>query len=75
MNFVILLCRHKDDFRKRHDNKNESSRILWKYGVIHDDGIPFMIIQCQEYQCQYGQFRKRTRAAVKQVAVDNCDYI
>ena len=51
INFVISLYSHKDDFRKCHDNKNESSQVLWKYGVIHDDGIPFVIIQCQEYQC------------------------
>ena len=38
---------HKDHFEKRHNNKNESSRILWKYGVISDDGIPFVIVQCQ----------------------------
>ena len=74
INFVISLYSHKDDFRKCH-NKNESSQILWKYGVIHDDSIPFVIIQYQEYQCQYGQFRKRTRAAVKQVAIANCDHI
>ena len=70
--YVIVICikyyiniSHKDHFEKRHNNKNKSSRILWKCGVIRDDGIPFVIVQCQEYQCQYGQIRKCS--AAKQV--------
>ena len=70
----IYNCSHKDDYNKRHDKRNESSRFLWKYGVIQGDHIPFhipfMIIECQEHQCQYGHVRKH--GSVKEVWLQLC---
>ena len=66
----ICNCSHKDDYNKRHDKRNESSRLLWKYGVIQGDHIPFMIIECQEHQCQYGHVRKH--GSVKEVWLQLC---
>ena len=67
---ILYICSHKDDYNKRHDKRNESSRLLWKYGVIQGDHIPFMIIECQEHQCQYGHVRKH--GSVKEVWLQLC---
>ena len=49
--YVLLLYSH---FVKHHEIRKETPRILWQYGNILSDGIPFIIINSQELQCQYG---------------------
>ena len=49
--YVLLLYSH---FVKHHEIRKETPRILWQYGNILSDGIPFIIISSQELQCQYG---------------------
>jgi len=65
-NILYYQCSHKDDYTKRHLNRQESPRILWKYGVIASDNIPFLIVKSSEFQCQYGHPRKYN-SAKKQV--------
>jgi len=32
--------------------------MLWKYGVIASNNIPFLIDKLSEFQCQYGSPRR-----------------
>ena len=43
---------HKDCFVKRHSNRNETSRFLWKYGVIPFRGVAFIVDSSEEQHCQ-----------------------
>lgn len=45
---------HTDNYAKRHSNRHQESRVLWMYGSIPFTGIPFIVKNCQERQCEYG---------------------